>query len=254
MRFAHALEGSEVRALRHLAVHAESISSGTMGYSAPGSRSNKCVGLGIGEDIDDETLARIEAFYAGPGAPARLELTSFVPTPTRERLAVRGYGVVELGSALFFELSHPLPPPPTLTVTRVDPDDDAAVHAYVELAMSGFFPEGGIPESAMDMGMRGAKMPGADSFVASIGGVTVAAAGCGTNEGITALFGASVLATHRRKGVHHALISARMARAKELGSTLVSVVSAPGGPTERNAIRAGFQLRYVRLAWARTAS
>jgi len=55
-----------------------------------------------------------------------------------------------------------------------------------------------------------------------------------------------VLPAFRRRGIHQALIAARLERARALGSALATIVSHPGQPTERNAARLGFRMAYAR--------
>ena len=89
-------------------------------------------------------------------------------------------------------------------------------------------------------------MPEHDSFLAWVGGEVAGAGGCGTRAGVTSLFGTSVLARFRRRGIQQALIAVRLERALALGSDLADITSHPGIPTERNAGRLGFRLAYVR--------
>ena len=53
------------------------------------------------------------------------------------------------------------------------------------------------------------------------------------------------LPAYRRQGVHAALIRARMVVASEAGCDLVVVHTVPGAPSQRNVLRAGFQLLYT---------
>ena len=99
--------------------------------------------------------------------------------------------------------------------------------------------------------LKAPQLPHYDSFVARLGGELVGAGGCASRAGLTALFGTSVRSDFRGRGVQQALIAQRLARAVERGSLGATLVSAPQGTTERNAVRLGFRLAYARAILVR---
>ena len=56
-----------------------------------------------------------------------------------------------------------------------------------------------------------------------------------------------VYAESRRKGLQSAFIRFRLAQAASRGLRYATIGSAPGGPTERNALRAGFSAAYTQI-------
>lgn len=137
--------------------------------------------------------------------------------------------------------------PAGLRIDRVNPEDDRQVELFVRTSASGFIPAGeDIPEEFLRTGIRAARAPEHDSYLALVDGEVAGAGGCGTRHGVTSLFGTSVLPRFRRRGIQQALIAVRLERALELGSDLADITSHPGIPTERNGGRLGFRLAYVR--------
>lgn len=68
---------------------------------------------------------------------------------------------------------------------------------------------------------------------------------------VAALAGAAVLPAWRRRGIQAALVARRLELARARGCRLATIGSAPGIPTERNALRLGFRIAYARLAFNR---
>ena len=60
------------------------------------------------------------------------------------------------------------------------------------------------------------------------------------------LFGGGVLDGKRRCGVQSALIRGRLLWGRDSGADMACIQGRPGGPTDRNARRAGFTLGYTK--------
>ena len=137
--------------------------------------------------------------------------------------------------------------PKGISIEQVDPSNERQVHEYIQVAFGGFFPEGTeLPEPIVAFGKTCAGARGYNLFIAREGGEAVGAGGCESGEGVTLLFGTSVKASHRRRGIQQVLMAARLERGRELGSWLAVINSRPGIPTERNAARLGFGMAYSR--------
>lgn len=66
-------------------------------------------------------------------------------------------------------------------------------------------------------------------------------------EKLALLFADSTLDRYRSRGLHLALIRARLKRAAELGCDLATAAVAPGSVSERNYERAGLRVVYTKL-------
>lgn len=79
------------------------------------------------------------------------------------------------------------------------------------------------------------------------GGATLALRGR-----IAGLFGASTLPDYRNRGVQTALLHRRLQRAAETGCELAVSLAQPGGRSQRNITRLGFQTLYTRVKFERS--
>jgi hypothetical protein len=224
---------------------------------------SKALGVGVGGDVTPETLDAIEGFFTARGVQSRIEVTSFAPVPLLELLAERGYGLVLVGSVFargLADMTEIEEGPATVrrgptkgaTVERLAPDDEASLNEAMSVVCGGFVPDGGVL-SANDVAtaVRVASLPGTSTVVARAKSVIVGAGSVTVRHGVANLYGSSVLHAHRRKGLHNALMIERLRMAAELGATLALIVSTPGAPTERNALRLGFVPSYTRLVLVR---
>jgi GNAT superfamily N-acetyltransferase len=135
-------------------------------------------------------------------------------------------------------------------VQEVVAPDDATLRGFVELMHFGFAPEARtVPDQALRDGMRAGRNEGADLFVATLHGTQIGAAQAVTRDGITILFGASVLKPYRRRGAQQALLRARMERGHSRGCEWAAVFCLRDSGTYRNAERLGFVRSYTRLQW-----
>jgi GNAT superfamily N-acetyltransferase len=82
-------------------------------------------------------------------------------------------------------------------------------------------------------------------FVAWLNGQPVGGGALETHDGVAALMAAGTLPAYRNRGIHTALLHARLAAAAEGGCDLAMVHTRPGAVSQRNVLRAGFQLAYT---------
>ena len=61
------------------------------------------------------------------------------------------------------------------------------------------------------------------------------------------LFADSTIARHRRRGLHHELIAARLNEALAQGCDLATASTLPGSGSQRNYERLGFEVVYTRV-------
>jgi GNAT superfamily N-acetyltransferase len=257
IELARLIERKQAVAAAELALESQPLADGWLSFGGPGAYVNKACGLGMERPLTDAELDTLVTFFTSRGVEPRIELCPFAHPSLLPGLAQRGFILRHFVNTLVRKLPPgnaplvtPAPSmPPGLTIERVDPTDAAAVRQYVEVAESGFLPEGEreVPEVFMNLGLKAARKPTQDCFVARLGGEIVGAAGCEARDGATALFGTSVKPAWRRRGIQQALIAARLERARERGSQLATIMSSPGIPTERNAARLGFTMAYTRV-------
>ncbi|MBN8232208.1 GNAT family N-acetyltransferase [Corallococcus macrosporus] len=255
VEIARRFESKQATSAVALATDSAPLADGWMAFGGVGSYINKSCGYGFEREVTGAELDALVDFFSSRGVEPKAELSPFASQALLKGLADRGFVLREFETVLY----RPLPAgedlslltksvPPGLRIERVDPSDDAAVRRFVAVAGSGFVPEGEqMPEVFWEMGLKAARKPDSDSYMAWIDGEPAGAGGCEVSDGLTSLFGTSVLPAYRRRGVQQALIAARLARGREKGSDLAAIMSSPGIPTERNAMRLGFQMAYSRV-------
>ncbi len=87
---------------------------------------------------------------------------------------------------------------------------------------------------------------GAVRYAALRAGIIAGGATMRIAEGIAQLTGAATAPAHRRRGVHTALLSARLADAGAAGCEVAVITTQPGSKSQQNAQHQGFDLLYTR--------
>jgi hypothetical protein len=82
-------------------------------------------------------------------------------------------------------------------------------------------------------------------FLALRNGQPVGGGALETHNGVAALMAAGTLPAFRNQGIHTALLRARLVAAVRAGCDLAMVHTRPGAVSQRNVLRAGFQLVYT---------
>lgn len=260
--FARAEEARQAKALAEIADAARPFAGGIAGRSTPGSWSNTSVGMGLKGPVTQDEVDEVVAWFAEAGIEPRFEVCPFADASLLAALETHGCVPLVFENTFFRALSSnervtPLVQTPAgLRVTRVDPNDAAAVRQYSAIAMSGFIPEGQSPsEDDFALSARVVAHPRTVAMLATIDGEP-AGAGAGevseAMEGlggarVVAMFGASVLPRFRNRGVQQALMAARLNHGIEHGAMMASIGAKPGIATERNARRMGFELAYTKV-------
>ena len=218
----------------------------------PGSPINKVIGVGFTGPIDERALVEVEAAWHRHGEPVRVELASVAAVEALAQLGARGYRLIGLEHVLVRRLgaedAHRQPS------ADIEVDQDAPEDAWLSTLVDGFAaPDGtGQPvdtytREAVAAVMRDfAGAPGFDRHVARLGGAVVGAATMRVHEGVALLCGASTLPAARGRGVQAALLAARLRSATLAGCALAVATTAPGSQSQRNVMRQGFTLAYVR--------
>jgi GNAT superfamily N-acetyltransferase len=259
---ARLVERSQQEATATIAAIWEPIADGGAGFDSPGSYMNRASGLGVDGPVSGDDLDRLLAFYARHGAEPRVEASAYADPSLLEGLAARRFVLKhvehvyarKVDDADAFEPDLPEESLAEFVLERVDPGDDVTLRAYLDLGASGFLPEGTeISESYRAAGIKGARLPTADSFVARRRGRVVGVAGMGTRFGMSTLYGAVVAKDFRRRGLQQALIALRLDAARARGARFANIRCLPGIATERNAMRVGFRLVCARTVLVRPA-
>jgi GNAT superfamily N-acetyltransferase len=206
------------------------------------------VGIGLHGPVSVAQIERLEQFFRSQGARrTAIDLCPLADPSVAEALGARGYRPTEFNNVLVKSLSS-FAASPAPGVRR-------ALETECELwsltVGQGFFEQAELTEEEMDVGRAIFSMPGSFCYFAT---ATEEQAGCGAmsiHSGLATLFADSVVARYRRRGLHQALISARLAEAQSLGCDLATASTAPGSTSQRNFERKGFQVVYTKVMLVR---
>src|SRR6184192_1960718 len=229
------------------------IAGGVASFAGEGSPYNKVAGLGFGDVPDPAALDEIEKAFAVCGSPTQIELSHLADPAIGDLLTGRGYRLESfenvLGRALTGEPERGMP-----AGVEVRPSGEEESEAWLDVVSEGSvhpdtqgvpwheeFPRGAIVGAERDMAAAAAVRYGAfrDGIIA--GGATMRIA-----EGVAQLTGAATAVAHRRRGVHTALLSARLADAAAAGCDVAVIITQPGSKSQQIAQRQGFDLLYTR--------
>ena len=220
-------------------------------FDGPASPLTQTFGLGLFEPFGEREFDRVEAFFAGRGAPTAHEVSSFVAPETLGLLGARGYVPVEASTVLV----RPTATTPDagsreITVRAIERAEAPLWCRVAGQGWGGESPElGAFVES---IGAVMARARGVTCFLAELEREPVAAGALSITNGIALLTGASTIPAARRRGAQLALLHARLAFAAARGIDLAMVVTQPGSASQRNAVRRGFRPVYTRAKWQRT--
>jgi hypothetical protein len=225
-------------------------------FGKAGSPLNKVLGLGLGVQVTDEDLDRIEEFYAARGTSAQIELCPLAASDVAPRLTARGFVLQafenELARTIGRGVGTDLIRPDEVRVTQARPDQDqlwirvtAEGFAAFEAPVSGG-PAPEIPslDAMMEM-MSQFAHPRIRRYLAWIGDAPAGGGAAWIHDGVVGISGTATLAPFRRRGVQRAITISAMEDAAD-AADLAIATTAPGSTSQRTFERLGFQVLYTR--------
>jgi len=234
------------------------VAGGVASFAGEGSPFSKVAGLGFGGVPDPAALDEIEKAFTACGSPVQVELAQLADPAIGGLLTGRGYRLESfenvLGRALTGEPERVMPPG-----VDVRPSGEEESEAWLDVVAEGSahpdtqgvpwheeFPREAIIGAEADMAAAGAVR-----YAAFRGGIIAGGATMRIAEGVAQLTGAATAPAHRRRGVHTALLSARLADAAAAGCDVAVIITQPGSKSQQNAQRQGFDLLYTRAVLVR---
>ncbi|MEP7038631.1 MAG: GNAT family N-acetyltransferase [Acidobacteriota bacterium] len=208
-------------------------------------------GLGVFDEITNEHLDEIEAFFKRHNAPVFHEVSPMADALLIGLLNERGYRPVELTSVMFrlFESKDEisLPKNPNISTKIIGADE---IDIFAKTAVAGWSAE--MPEFesfGLDFCKVSAHSKSASSFMAEIEGVPIATATLFICEEVGELVGASTMPEVRNQGAQNALLAACLNCARTRGCKIAMMGALPGSQSQRNAEKNGFRIAYTRTKW-----
>jgi len=207
--------------------------AGGYAISVPGTVYQLALAVGSSRPLTEDDLRIVDAFYRAREALPRIELREEALARDRTVLADGGYDAEELAITLLEAPAARFPDDPAI---RVRATTDRA--GWVALASAGFAGDGDPAPHVRTAQVGAAAASGL--FVAEIDGTPAGAGAAGIAGDVAFLYSGTVLPAFRGRGVHGALLRARLSYAVSRGATRGALKALAGSSSERSAKRAGF--------------
>jgi len=201
-----------------------------------------------------EIVAESEDFYRSRAAPVRVEACPLADASLIGHFGKRGYRVTEFSNVMVrpldgaYRRQNQSGLPPGLSIEHVGREQ---IDLWALTVSQGFAEKGPVVPEIVEVMKMFALSPGVESYLARVDGKVAGGATLAIRDGVAGLFGASTLPAFRRRGVHMALLQARLARAAEAGCDLAVCLAQPGSTSQRNIVRRGFTVLYTRVKFER---
>lgn len=201
------------------------------------------IGVGMVGPVTEAQLDELEEFYRSRGAAANIDLCPLADPSLMEVLGRRGYRPVEFNNVLV----RPVEGGAGSIAEHVKIAKPEQAELWARTMVQGFFEREDLAPEEVAIGMTLFEMPGASGWFASVDQQPAAAAAMCIRNGLATFFGDSALVGFRRRGLHRALIRARLAYARELDCDLAVAATLPGSYSQLNYERCGFQVVYTKV-------
>ncbi len=199
-----------------------------------GTRFDFAMGAGSTRALRDDDLAVVEEFYAARAHPARFELDEAVLARDGALLRARGY-TEEDETLAVLEAPVGAAPPHGAVAVRTTTNR----RAWAELAVRAF-DDGVRRRGVLRRTLQTAAAAAHVLVIASLDGDDAGTGALAISGETALLWSGAVLPGFRRRGVHQALLAARLAIAHERGATAAAFRTAANSPAERSAAKLGF--------------
>ena len=221
------------------------IAGGVAVFAGVKSPLSQVYALGLAGPVFPADLDAVETFYRDRALPARLQVCPFADPSLLRLLGERGYAVQSLMNVHVRQVKTLEDEPPAVpgVSIRVATVDEARL--WFELDGSGG--DWAEPDGVAFMTIRCTLKADTRLFLAWLDGQPVGGGALEMHEGVAALIAAKTLPAFRHRGLHTALLHARLAAAFQAGNDLALVHTQPGAESQRNVLRAGFQLAYTNV-------
>ncbi len=254
LELSEALAGVEYAAtLRRTGAYPDATSLAVGGgyatYAGATSPLTQAFALGLHGPLPAAELDRLEVFFHSRGAAAAVELCSLADAGLQRAFVARGYRVAERSDVMVCrvaEAPESFQAPGGVTIRRAVPGELSALAGVVAAG----FADGKAAAEDLQAVIEGTfRMSTATAFAADREGRLIGGGLLMVHRRVGALCGAAVLPDARGRGVHHALLEARLSAARALRCETAMVVAPPGSASHRNAERTGFTVAYPRVKY-----
>lgn len=202
-------------------------------------------GLGLLQPVSVTDLDAAEAFFHSRDVRMKMQVCPFADRSLSHLLGERGYTIQDYMNVYAWQagtLNDESPSLPGLSIRTATTDE-----TRVWFEQSGADGDWAQPDGIAFMTIRCTLKSDTHLFLAWLDGQPVSGGALEIHDGVAALIAGGTLPAFRNQGIHAALLRARLEAAMEAGCDLALVHSRPGTISQRNILRAGFQLMYTNI-------
>lgn len=219
-------------------------------YDTASSPLTQTFGLGVFEMPVDDDFARIEKFFGDRGAPVFHEISPIPDQSLLSKLRERNYAPIELTNILYRAIDNDwqIETNPALQVRQIDPVEQ---DAFCELCAQAWQLPQQFASFFEEWGKVSARNEYLASFVVENEGKMIGGGSLCFSDEVAIIAGDCTLPECRGRGAQLALIGARLKYAQDHGFKLMMMGALPGSTSQKNGQRAGMQIAYTRIKWAK---
>lgn len=226
-------------------VAVQDVSGGFAVYVSPDSPVNWVTGLGMRGPVSTADWEGAREFYKQRGTAVRVNLCPLADRSLLELLRQYDYHLQGFLNVLACALPDEVVSLPWASSVQVRRAQPAEAQVWTRTTTQGFEETETPPQESLDILAPNFCAANAVPFLALVNGLPAGGGSIFLHERIAELGGDSTRAAFRRRGVHTALLRARLAAAHELGCNLAMLLTEPGSESQRNAERVGFRVMYT---------
>jgi GNAT superfamily N-acetyltransferase len=162
-------------------------------------------------------------------------------------LGERGYHISDFSNVLARPVRPDEAPPVCPSQARVRVASNGESELYAQTVVRGFLSRTDLNDEELVIGRILFGMANAKALFAEIGDEVAGGCGLSIRRNVASCFGDSTLPVFRGRGVHTAMICARIAEAIAAGCDVMTAGTQPGSQSQRNYQRLGFTVAYSKL-------
>ena len=220
------------------------IAGGCAVFSGAGSPLSHVVGLGLNGPVRESDICELELFFRKRGALPVFDLCPLADPSVFELLGERGYRITEFNNVMVRRLALAEP----MHAPRVRKALEGETELWSHTVGHGFFERTDLTDEEMDVGRAIRAMPGVLCYLGTAGtDKYVAGAALSFHGRLALLFADSTIPQYRSRGFHRELIYARINEALARSCDIATASMVPGGISQRNYERFGFEVAYTRV-------
>ncbi|KAJ5261021.1 hypothetical protein N7478_011616 [Penicillium angulare] len=210
---------------------------------------NRVVGCGKNALLQESDLSDLKAFYAAVGLTPEIHLSPFAPASTLKILADYGYVERAVLSTHWCDIKEwanrsAQESPASVSIRQAEPYE---AERFMEASVAGFQDKPRAPEVLhflAELAIRRGDLLYFALVDGEIAGTAVMARIETQNTYVAHFYLDSTIPEYRGRGVHLALIQARLRAAHRLGFSSATAITSVGDGSARNAERAGLRIAY----------